>query len=136
MNRMRILFALAAVVIAAACTGDSTGTGGGGPAGRGTLIVRLTTPHADDGAILFELSGPPIDSVVAVNASLQSFTRRANDSTIVGAVIGVVVNGAVVTLQVPDINASARYAARIVEVADRENVLRASLTGYALTVSR
>ena len=136
MNRMRILFALAAVVIAAACTGDSTGTGGGGPAGRGTLIVRLTTPHADDGAILFELSGPPIDSVVAVNASLQLFTRRANDSTIVGAVIGVVVNGAVVTLQVPDINASARYAARIVEVADRENVLRASLTGYALTVSR
>ena len=135
MNRMRILFALAAVVIGAACAADSTGTGGGGPAGRGTLIVRLTTPHTDDGAILFELSGP-IDSVVAVNASLQSFTRRANDSTIVGAVIGVVVNGAVVTLQVPDINASARYAARIVEVADRENVLRASLTGYALTVSR
>ena len=132
---MRILFALAAVVIAAACAADSTGSGVGGPAERGTLIVRLITPHTDDGAILFELNGP-IDSVVAVNASLQSFTRRANDSTIVGAVIGVVVNGAVVTLQVPDINASARYAARIVEVADRENVLRASLTGYALTVSR
>jgi hypothetical protein len=135
MNRARILFALVAVVIGAACAGDSTGNGGG-PAGRGTLIVRLTTPHSDDGAILFELSGPRIDSVVAVNASLQSFTRRANDSTIVGAVIGVVVNGAVVTLQVPDVNASALYAARIVEVADRDNVLRASLTGYALTVSR
>jgi hypothetical protein len=134
MNRVRILFALVAVVIGAACAGDSTGSGG--PAGRGTLIVRLTTPHSDDGAILFELSGPRIDSVVAVNASLQSFTRRANDSTIVGAVIGVVVNGAVVTLQVPDVNASALYAARIVEVADRDNVLRASLTGYALTVSR
>ena len=71
-----------------------------------------------------------------MNASLQSFTRRANDSTIVGAVIGVVVNGAVVTLQVPDVNASALYTVRIVEVADRENVLRAALTGYALTVSR
>jgi hypothetical protein len=134
MNRVRILFALVAVVIGAACAGDSTGSGG--PAGRGTMIVRLTTPHSDDGAILFELSGPLIDSVVAVNASLQSFTRRANDSTIVGAVIGVVVNGTVVTLQVPDVNASALYAARIVEVADRDNVLRASLTGYALTVSR
>jgi hypothetical protein len=28
MNRMRILFALAAVVIGAACAGDSTGSGG------------------------------------------------------------------------------------------------------------
>lgn len=133
MKRVRILFALA-VVISAACAGDSTGSGV--PAGRGTLLVRLTSPHTDDGAILFELSGPRIDSVVAVNASLQSFTRRANDSTIVGAVIGVVVNGVVVTLQVADVNASALYAARIVEVADRDNVLRASLTGYALTVSR
>ena len=133
MNCARILFALA-VVLGAACAGDSTGSGA--PAGRGTLIVRLTTPHTDDGAILFELSGPRIDSVVTVNASLQSFTRRANDSTIVGAVIGVVVNGAVVTLQVPDVNASALYTVRIVEVADRENVLRTSLTGYALTVSR
>jgi hypothetical protein len=67
---------------------------------------------------------------------VQSFTRRANDSTIVGAVIGVVVNGVVVTLQVPDVTASALYTVRIVEVADREHVLRASLTGYALTVSR
>ena len=134
MNCARILFALAAVVLGAACAGDSTGSGA--PAGRGTLIVRLTTPHTDDGAILFELSGPRIDSVVTVNASLQSFTRRANDSTIVGAVIGGVVNGAVVTLQVPDVNASALYTVRIVEVADRENVLRTSLTGYALTVSR
>jgi hypothetical protein len=82
------------------------------------------------------LSGPRIDSVVAVNASLESFMQRANDSTIVGAVIGVVVNGAVVTLQVPDVNTSALYAGRIVEVADRDNVLRASLTGYALMVSR
>ena len=76
------------------------------------------------------------DTVVAVNASLQSFTRRANSSTVVGAVIGVVVNGAVVTLQVPDVSASALYTVRIVEVADRENVLRPSLTGYGLTVSR
>jgi hypothetical protein len=98
--------------------------------------VRLTTAHADDGAVLFELSGPPIDSVVAVNASLRLFTRRANDSTIVGAVVGVVANGAVVILQVPDVGAAARYTARIVEVADRDNVLRASLTGYALTVAR
>ena len=43
MNRARILFALAAVVLGAACAGDSTGSDA--PAGRGTLIVRLTTAY-------------------------------------------------------------------------------------------
>ena len=134
MKRVYMPFALAAALLGAACAGDTTGNGM--PAGSGTLIVRLTTTHDDDGAVLFELSGPPIDSVVALNASLQVFTRRANDSTIVGAVVGVVANGAVVTLRVPDVGAAAQYAARVVEVADRQNVLRASLTGYGLTVVR
>jgi hypothetical protein len=48
--------------------------------------------------------------------------------------VGVVANGAVVTLRVPDVGAAAAYTARVVEVADRENALRGSLTGYALTV--
>ena len=132
MRRVRVLCAVAALLFAVACADDSTGTGG--PPQAGTLIVRLTTPHSDDGAVLFELSGPPIDSGVALNASLQLFTRRANDSTIVGAVVGVVANGAVVALRVPDVGAAAAYSARVVEVADRQNTLRASLTGYALTV--
>lgn len=133
MNRARMLVALTAVFLGAACADDSTGTGG--PPHAGTLIVRLTTTHTDDGAVLFELSGPPIDSVVALSASLQLFTRRANDSTIVAAVVGVVANGAVVTLRVPDVGAAAGYTARVLEVADRQNVLRASLAGYALTVA-
>jgi len=133
MKRVRWLFAVAALLLGAACSDAPTGTGG---PGAGTLIVRLTTTHTDDGAVLFELSGPSIESVVAVNASLRLFTRRANDSTIVGAVVGVVANGAVVTLRVPDVGAAARYTARVLEVADRDDVLRASLAGYALTVNR
>jgi hypothetical protein len=132
MRRVRTLFAVPALLLAVACADDSTGTGG--PPQAGTLIVRLTTTHSDDGAVLLELSGPPIDSVVALNASLQLFTRRANDSTIVAAVVGVVGNGAVVTLRVPDVGAAGQYTARVLEVADRQNILRASLTGYALTV--
>ena len=124
--------ALGILLVGAACASDSTGTG----SGAGTLILRLATPHDDDGAVLFEVSGPPIDTLVSVNASLRLFTRRADGSTIVGAVVGVVAEGAVITLRVPDIGAAARYTARIREVADRDNVLRASLAGYALTVSR
>lgn len=128
------LFALAAILSGAACAGDSTGSGA--PAGSGTLILRLTTTRSDDGAVLFELSGPAIDSVVTVNASLQLFTRRANDSTIVGAVVGAVTNGAVATLRVPDADAAAGYTARVLEVADHQHALRSALTGYALTVIR
>jgi acetyltransferase-like isoleucine patch superfamily enzyme len=83
--------------------------------------------------MLFDVSGPPIDSVTASNASLQLFTRRAG-STIGGAVVGVVANGALVTLHVPDVRTAAGYTARVLEVADRQDALRASLAGYALTV--
>jgi hypothetical protein len=104
-----------------------------GNARAGSVSLRLTTPHTDDGAMLFDVSGPPIDSVTASNASLQLFTRRAG-STIVGAVVGVVANGALVTLHVPDVRAAAGYTARVLEVADRQDALRASLAGYALAV--
>lgn len=124
--------ALTVLLFGAACANDSTGAGG--QAQSGTLILRLTTPHADDGAVLFDVSGPPIDALAPVNASLRLFTRRANETTIVGAVVGAVAQGDVVTLRVPDVGGVARYTLRIREVADRDNVLRASLAGYALTV--
>jgi len=132
MNSTRWVFALVAVLsLGTACSNDATGGG----TRAGTLTLRLTTPHADDGAVVFEVSGPPIDSAMAVSASLRLFTRRAGGSTIVGVVVGVVTNGAVVTLRVPDVGAAAGYTARVLEVADRQNALRASLSGYAIAVT-
>jgi len=110
MRRVCMLFALAGLLFGAACADAPTGNGS---PGVGTLILRLTTTHTDDGAVLFELSGPSIESVLPVNASLRLFTRRANDETIVGAVVGAVTNGAVVTLRVPDVAAAPRYTARV-----------------------
>ncbi len=132
MRRARWIFAMVATLsVGAACSDDPTG----GTVPPGTLTLRLTTPHADDGAMVFDVSGPPIDSALAGNASLRLFTRRAGSSTVVGAVVGALANGAVVTLQVPDVGAAAAYTAQVVEVADRQNALRASLAGYALTVA-
>ncbi len=131
MSRSRWTFAMAAALtLGAACSDDPTS----GAARAGTLIVRLTTPYADDGAMTFEVTGPPIDSAVAVNASLRLFTRRDGGSSMVGALVGALANGAVVRLHLPDA-AAAGYTARVLEVADRQNVLRASLAGYALTVT-
>jgi hypothetical protein len=133
MNRARrTLVMMAALLAGAACSSDPTG--GGPPAG--TLILRLATPHADDGALRFEVSGPAIDTVLAVHPALRLFTRRVDGSTIVGAVVGSLADGAVVTLHVPDAGAAAGYTARVIEVADRQDILRTSLAGYALSVTR
>ena len=126
-----ILAMVAALSVAAACSDDANG-----PAPQaGTLTLTLTTPQLDDGAMTFEVSGAAIDTAVAAGASLRLFTRRVNGSSLVGAVVGTLANGAVVTLQVPDVGAAARYTARVLEVADRQDALRTSLQGYALTVS-
>lgn len=131
MSRLRWIFVMVAALSAgAACSDDPVGS----VTRAGTVTLRLTTPHADDGAMMFAVSGPPIDSAVAINASLRLFTRRTSDSTVVGVVAGVVTNGDVVTLHVPNVAAAADYTARVVEVADRRNAVRGSLTGYALAV--
>lgn len=132
MNRSGWIFALvAALSVSAACSDDPVA---GGPQ-AGTLSLRLTTPHVDDGALTFTLSGLPINNATAANASLQLFTRRSGDASVVGILVGDLANGAVVTLNVPDVRAAAGYAAQLLEVADRNDALRASLAGYALSVA-
>ena len=132
MSRSRWIFAIvAALSVGAACSDNPTS----GSARAGTLTLRLTTPHADDGAMTFEVSGAPIDGATAVDASLRLFTRRESGSTVIGAVVGALDNGAVVTLHVADVGAAARYTTTVLEVADRQDALRASLAGYALTVA-
>ena len=133
MKTARWIFAMIAVLLLdVACSNDATG----GDTLAGTLTVRLTTPHADDGAMTFQVSGPPIDSALAINGSVRLFTRREDGSTVVGVVVGALADGAVITLHVPDVGAAARYTATVLEVADRQDALRAALTGYALTVTR
>lgn len=131
MNRWRWILAMVAVTsLVTACSSDPNSDA----PEPGTLVLSLTTPHADDGAMLFTVSGPSIDSVIAANPSLRLFTRRVNGSTVTGAVVGDLANGAVVRLQVPDVGGAAGYTARVLEVADRQNALRASLTDYSLAV--
>ena len=133
MTRSRWIFAMvAALSVGTACSDDPTTPGVAQP---GTVVLRLTTPHTDDGGVLFEVSGPPIDSATAVNASLRLFTRRGGGSTLLGVLVGAIRTGTVVTLHVPDVAATGGYTARLLEVADRQDTLRSSLTGYALTVT-
>src|SRR5437870_10965277 len=106
MSRSRWILAMVAALVAGTACSDNP-TGGGARAGA--LTLRLTTPHADDGAMTFQVGGAQIDSATAANASLRLFTRRESGSTVIGAVVGALDNGAVVTLHVPDVGAAAIY---------------------------
>lgn len=100
----------------------------------GALFLHLATPHADDGAVIFVITGPSIDSATVDKSSLRLFTRRS-DGTLAGIVVGAVDAGPIVRLHVPDVDAAAGYRAQVIEVADRQDALRASLVEYAMTVT-
>jgi hypothetical protein len=130
MRKLWILAAAALLLDGAACGRDASS-----PAQPRTLRVSLATPNTDDGAILFEVSGPAIDAVAPGNASYRLFTRRIGSTTVRAVVAGPVANGILVTLNVPDVGAAGTYTAGVTEVVDRHNQLRSQLSGYLLSVA-
>jgi hypothetical protein len=130
MKRSRRLLALVAVLcLWTACSEEPISAP---PAGA--LFLHLATPHADDGAVIFVITGPSIDSVTVDKSSLRLFTRSSG-GTLAGIVVGAVDAGPIVRLHVPDVGAAAAYRAQVIEVADRQDALRGSLVEYAMTVT-
>ena len=127
----RSLRTLLVLLALTACSNDPNGDAGN----EGALRLRLTTPKRDDGAMIFRLSGPRIDTATAIG-SFRLFIRRLDDTTVVGAIVGELTGGTIVTLRVPDGPQPLEYNAQILEVADRGNQLRETLEGYSLTVGR
>lgn len=120
--------ALAAAVLVA-CDKGSTGPE------AGDLVLRLATPHADDGALVLTVTGPEIGAVKPAAAGLIVHSRPAGNGVKV-AVFGDVAAGPVLRLTVPDVDRVSQYAATVTEAADRANAVRAGVAEYRLTVSR
>lgn len=129
-KRIYVVMALALGLVAGtACSDDEEPTG---PT-AGTLSVTLTTPNMDDGAILFEVTGPDIASVTVTVP--EHYTHVGQDgSTLTIVIVGDIEPGLIVGFDVPDISAVASYTAIVTQVADRTNELRSDLAGYDLTV--
>ncbi|KPK59517.1 MAG: hypothetical protein AMS21_09905 [Gemmatimonas sp. SG8_38_2] len=117
------------LVAGIACSDDET------PAGptAGTLSVTLATPNMDDGAILFEVTGPDIVAVTVTVPELYTHVGR-DGSTLTIVVVGDIASGLLVGFDVPDVGAVASYGATVLQVADRTNAPRGALSGYNLTV--
>jgi hypothetical protein len=127
---------LCAILAVAASCGDGD-EGPTGPVG-GTLTVTLTTPNADDGALLLRVDGPGMTEVTSAAPSLYSRfleTLQGDDGEVTAVFVGDVSSGPLFTFRVADLAAAASYEATLLQVADRTNELRGSTEGYVLEVT-
>lgn len=130
--KTRSLAALfAAAALATACDAGEPAT----PL-PGELTVSLATPNPADGAMVVSITGPDAVGSVQPAAAGNVVRARTAGTTATVAVFGTVAAGPLLRLSVPDVRQAKRYTATVTEAAGLGNVLRPSLTGYVLTVSR
>lgn len=66
----------------------------------GILEVHLSSPHSDDGALLFTVTGGSVDSVEA--AGYTVYSSRAGVSQLEVIVTGDLTSGTIARLHIPD----------------------------------
>ncbi len=102
----------------------------------GTLVLSLTSPNSDDGAILLSISGGGITAPTVASTSHVLFSRLTGTTSINAVVVGNITAGPLLRFDVPDVGGASAYTGTITEVADRANALRTTLTGYSLEISQ
>jgi hypothetical protein len=100
---------------------------------QGTLNLSLVTPNSDDGAVLFTISGGPVDTVEAVGFPVYSARVDANTLRII--VTGELGSGPVARIRIADGRQLSRYTATINQVAVRATYLQRDPSSYSLTLS-
>lgn len=128
----RQLLPLVLLALASAC-GDGGPTEPAGPV-PGVLKIALATPNADDGALLFTVSGGRVSTVDAATG-YQIYTAQPDTMTTRILVTGDIGAGEVVRIHVPDTRTAAAYHATIAQAASRTTFAQRALAGYALAVA-
>ncbi len=130
-----IMTAALGVIVAAApaCSDDTDSTG---PASdEGPVTVSLTTPHVSEGALLVAVTGPGLLEARPANSTYRVYWRLASASEMRVLVLGNITGGPVFTVRVPDPRNASAYSGTVLQVAARNNELRASTHDYSLTVA-
>jgi hypothetical protein len=112
--------------LSAACSNDI------GPT-AGVLDVSLSSPHDDDGAVLFSVFGGPVDSVES--AGFPVYSAHASADTVKLIVTGSLGSGAIARIHIPDLRQASHYGARVGQVAARLTYAPYDPAGYSVTLS-
>jgi hypothetical protein len=119
---------LAAVTVLTACREATTAV-----YRPGDVVVYLTTPYADDGAVLIRLIGLPSGAVevTADNRGLVVYSMRVADTLRI-AVFGTLTAGPLLHVGPIDRRAVSLIDARVEDAVSRGNEQREPLSGYAV----
>lgn len=98
----------------------------------GVLTVSLSSPRGDDGAMLFTVSGGPVDSVESIGYTMYSVRTVADTVKII--VAGVLESGPVARIHISDTRQASRYAARVSQVAARVTYAERDPASYSLAL--
>ncbi len=98
-----------------------------------TLQVALATPAPDDGAVLFTITGGPVDSIDAADYQVYSNQRDANTLRVI--VMGALKPGIIARIHIPDQSRIADYSGMVNQVAARASYTQRDPAGYGLTLA-
>jgi hypothetical protein len=128
----RVVACISGLGIASGCGGTRDLTPPASQAKPGALSAVLVTPNANDGAVLFNIAGGPIDSITAGAAKLAGDTKGGSGLL----ALGPVQNGAALALVwVPDVAKAGSYSASVVQAAARGTYALQALSGYRINVT-
>ena len=125
--------ALVALLVGVAACGG----GDDGPSGpvAGPLRVVVTSPNADDGAVMFQVTGV-VDSVV-VPAGLTLYQSVPGPNVIRAIVTGNISSGSnLLTLYVADVSKASSITTQVLQVAARVTYAQRPAGTYSLTVQK
>ena len=99
----------------------------------GNMKVSLTTPNADDGAVLVALFGPGFTNVQPASASYRVYSLTASPTEMRVLVVGDLSTGALLSLDIGDPARIAEYHGTVIQAASRNDIVHTVSTDYDLT---
>jgi hypothetical protein len=119
-------YALAVLAALVGCSHDDIGPT------AGTLNVILASPNSDDGAVLFTISGGPVDSLTAPGQ--QIYTSRLDSNTLRVILIGHLEAGTVGRVYLPDVRLASNYSAAVNQAAARSSYAQRNPAAYSVNL--
>jgi hypothetical protein len=97
------------------------------------LNVQLSSLRGDDGAVLFTITGGPVESVDAVSGTVRSAQINANTLRVV--ITGNLSAGTIARVRIADASQASRYSIAVNQVAARSTYVARDPGQYSVTLA-